>query len=129
MDRRLAWLILTGAIAGCAGAAEGIGPDLRSGGDEFDLSVEVDLEPPADLTVPVDFEAPLDLAPVDLTPMCSYDAGGRDCNGKCITSTQCCTNTDCPTPANGAPLCTNNACGVTCNGGYKACNGQCIPNA
>src|SRR5205823_11685760 len=47
--------------------------------------------------------------------------------GKCITDTQCCGDSECPTPAHGAPLCnTLSRCDVACDTNYKPCGGACI---
>jgi hypothetical protein len=105
---------LLALIAGCAEATRSASGDLSGATGDLSFVVEDGGE---DLAV----ELP------DLTLVCDAGAGFRACKGKCISAEQCCDDSDCPTPSNGAPLCNNlNKCDVTCAANYKACNGACI---
>jgi hypothetical protein len=104
-----------GIVVGCAEAT-------RTGGENDLSDVSNDASAIEDAGEDMAVETP------DLQIVCDAGAGLRVCGGKCVTDTQCCMDSECPTPANGAPSCNNlNQCDVTCNANYKACNGGCIP--
>jgi hypothetical protein len=118
MYNRVAWLFLAAVVAGCAGTSQGVN-DLSGSTD--DLGVE-DLGDTPDMTSE-------DLVTLDLMVVCDVDAGFRLCVDKCISTSECCTSSDCPGVANGQGVCTNNVCGFSCGAGFKGCGSKCIPQA